>query len=75
VITFQVYDGYTSTWRDLYSDTGTELSVTATDGKHIPIFPDTFPSINVLRLRSGTTGTPTNEAAARDVILWLRSRH
>ncbi len=55
---------------DLYDDTGTEVSVTATASKYIILTsPVKLLGLRWLKVRSGTTGTPVNQAADRIVKL------
>lgn len=68
-ITFQVDDG-DGTFRDLYMDWGWELFVTA--GAGISIEASVFlrlQQINQIKIRSGTSGVPVVQTAARAIVL------
>jgi hypothetical protein len=68
-ITFDVsYDG--TTFNPLYDDTGTEVSLTVAASRYVRINdPARFFAIKKLKVRSGTVGSPVNQAAARTVNL------
>lgn len=72
-LTFQTsYDGVT--YQNLYDKDGSEETVTVTDtDTSIWLNPATFAAVPFLKIRSGTSGTPVNQAAARDILLVLRS--
>lgn len=71
-LTFQgSYDGLT--FNNVYDDSGTELSVTSGASRVILIDPATFGTIRYLKVRSGSSGTPTSELATRNLILHVRS--
>lgn len=71
-LTFQAsYDGGT-TWSDVYKD-GSEYVYTATAGKDNDVDLQRFSSIPMLKVRSGTSGTPVNQAADRTITLVLRA--
>lgn len=59
-------------YNDLYDDGGTEYEVTVTTGGYVPVDMQLFAGIRYFRIRSGTSGTPTAEAAARALVLSLR---
>lgn len=70
-LTFQgSYDGVT--FADVYDSAGTELSVTAAASRYIVLTPATFAGLRHLKVRSGTTGTPVNQGAARTIIPMCR---
>lgn len=58
-------------WKDIYDADGTELLASAAASRFITIGPDAFRSVRWLRVRSGTTGTPVNQGAARTLGLVL----
>lgn len=67
-------DGVTAgTYQDVYDADGTELNVTAAASRHIVVSPSAFAGIQYLQVRSGTTGTPVNQGAARTLYLVCRS--
>ncbi len=70
-LTFQgSVDG--TTFYDMYESDGTELTVTADASQYIVLSPDSFWGVHFLKVRSGTTGTPVNQAAARSVTVVTR---
>jgi len=63
-ITLQAsYDG--STYYDVYDLYGTEVLITASTSRYIILEPDVFYAVRMVKLRSGTTGTPVNQGADR----------
>ena len=71
-LTFQAsFDG--TTYYDLYDQDGTELNITAAASRHIVLNPDNFWGFKWLKVRSGTTGTPVNQGAARTITLLTRA--
>lgn len=71
-ITFQVSnDG--ATFVDLYDSFGNEMKVvTGTGAKHIALSAGDYWSVRFLKIRSGTTATPVNQAADRVLKLTFR---
>ncbi len=65
------YDGYT--FADIYDDTGAEVNPTSAAGHMVLLDPATFGCIRYLKVRSGTTGTPTAEPQTRNIQLLVRS--
>lgn len=72
-ITFQVSVDGGTTWNNLYNSSGSEVQVVADSSRAIIIEPDAFASITYIKIRSGTSGTAVNQAAARTIKLLLRS--
>jgi len=71
-ITFQVSaDG--STYCNLYEEDGTEFTLTVGASYHVMISPDSLWGAHWIKVRSGTAGTPVNQAAARTITLVTRS--
>ena len=71
-ITFQAsYDG--TTYYDLYDQDGNEITISAAASRFIILNPDNFWGFHWLKVRSGTMGTPVNQAAARTVVLLTRA--
>ena len=60
------------TFNDMYDASGTEVTVTAAASRYINLDPASYAGARFLKIRSGTTGTPVNQAAARTVVLELR---
>ena len=73
-ITFQVsYDNGT-TWADLHDDGGTEVKIpTPGAGEVRALDPSIFTSCMFLKVRSGVSATPVNQAAARTITLVARN--
>jgi hypothetical protein len=73
-LTFQVSFDAGTTWKDLYDDAGVEvtLSPTSPAGKYLAVDPSAFAGVVFLKVRSGTTGTPVNQAADRSFTLVTR---
>lgn len=73
-ITFSVsHDIGTQTFKDYYDDAGTEITVTAAASRFIRLIPSLFAGIRYIKVRSGTSGSPVNQGAARDVKLVVRA--
>lgn len=71
VLTFQgSQDGIT--YADYYDANGTEVSVTAAANQLIAVGPD--PSAVFIKVRSGTSGAPVNQAADRVLNLLVERR-
>jgi len=75
-LSFQVsHDGGT-TWFDLYALGGaTEVSIASGNvvaGRFVPLDPAGFVSIDMIRVRSGVTGTPVNQSGDRVLTLIAR---
>jgi hypothetical protein len=71
-ITFQAsVDG--TTYNDLYDDSGNEVTVTAAASRFITFdSSENFRTVRYVKVRSGTTGTPVNQTAARTITLVVR---
>jgi len=60
------------TFADVYDDGGTELKATVIAGAYVALrndFQCALSGLRYLKIRSGTTGTPVNQAAARTLTL------
>ncbi len=57
-----------ATYNDLYDEVGTERSVVAAASRSITLDPAKFLGLTHIKVRSGTTGTPVNQGAARTII-------
>jgi len=71
-LTFQVSDDGT-TYRNLYDEYGTEVTVQAAASRDIRLEPANWFTARYLKIRSGTSGTPVNQAAARTLTVITRS--
>lgn len=71
-ITFQTSEDGT-TWYDLRDDTGTEIKITSpTAAYRLSLAPGLFASAVWLKVRSGTSASAVNQAAARTLTLITR---
>ena len=67
-LTFQVStDGIT--YYDLYDNIGTEKTILSASNRFIFTVPADWVGVRYVKVRSGTAGTPVNQAAARDIKL------
>ena len=67
-LTFQgSVDG--STWANLYDSTGAEVNVPAAASRFIALDPAIFAGIPFLKVRTGTAGSPTAQAADTTLML------
>jgi len=57
------------TYADLYKLDGTEYSVVAAASRYVKVPLGDLLGMAYLRVRSGTTGTPVNQGAARTLLL------
>jgi len=71
VITVQLSNDGT-TWRNAYTQFGTEYTITAAADQSILLDPSDLASATHIRLRSGTADTPVAQGGARDLILVTR---
>lgn len=60
-----------TTFNNVYDETGTEKTITASTSRYILLNPADFFGCDSLKIRSGTAGTPVNQVAAASVILVL----
>lgn len=71
-ITFQVsIDGIT--YQDFYDSNGSEVTIAAEADAAYYIDPAVFATWVYVKIRSGISGTPVNQAADREITLVLRS--
>ena len=69
-LTFQAsLDG--TNYFDVYSSTGGEIACTTTASRLLVFDPATFLGLPYIKVRSGTSGTGVNQAAARTISLGL----
>ncbi|MDD5585626.1 MAG: hypothetical protein PHY92_01545 [Alphaproteobacteria bacterium] len=72
-LTFQMsHDGGT-TWANVYDSNGNELTATVAASRYVALDPANFASLAMIKVRSGTSGTPVNQAAERTLQLVLRA--
>lgn len=71
-LTFQVSHNDGITFYDFYDDGGNEVTVTADESRFIALTPRIWAGVSHIKVRSGTSGTPVNQAATRSLILMGR---
>lgn len=71
-LTFQASSDIAGTYQNVYDSTGTELSVTAAAARHIVLTPASFAGMRFIKVRSGTSGTPVTQTAARTLVPLVR---
>jgi hypothetical protein len=75
-LTFQVSPDGGTTWQELYDGAGNEVTIAAAAGQFvIPLADPSYfwRGINMVQVRSGTSGSPVNQVAAAVVNLVTRS--
>lgn len=70
-LTFQAAGSAQASLADLYSESGTEVSVPAAAGRFIRLEGVVFAGLRWLKVRSGTSITPVNQSAERTLKLVL----
>ena len=73
-ITMQACDTADGTFVDVIATGGSELSITAAASDYLAVDPVNQYGINFAKIRSGTSGTPVNQGADRDLVLMLADR-
>ena len=71
-VSFQVSPDGGTTWNELAS-ASTVVAVTAAAGQYIYLGADMFAGVNMLKVRSGTSGVPVVQGADRIVTLILKA--
>lgn len=71
-LTFEAYKADSTTLVNCYTSDGTELTYTAAASRWIIAKPTDFAGIQKFKIRSGTSGTPVNQAADRLLYLAIR---
>lgn len=71
-LTFQVSADNGTTFDNVYDSSGNELTVQTAAGRYVYFDPTAFVGVNYLKIRSGTSGTPVNQTAARSLVLVTR---
>jgi len=76
-ISFQASVDGGTTWNDIYDGNvatgGTEYVIDAAASRYIILDPTAFCAITMIKIRSGTSGTPVNQTTNRKLQLVLRS--
>ena len=71
-LTFQVSPDGGTTWLELFNDSGVAVSITAAAGQFISLVTNsnyTWRGINMLKVRSGTSGSPIIQTGGATVTL------
>jgi hypothetical protein len=73
-LTFQTCTTSGGTFTDVYDEDGVEVNISASTSRSILFSDESVMLISslFLKIRSGTTGTPVNQAAARTIYLILK---
>ena len=71
-MTFQALSPDGSTWLELYTYAGAELTLTVAAGQFIAIDPTQWKGISSVKVRSGTSASPVNQTAQAIVTLITR---
>jgi hypothetical protein len=72
-LTFQMSPDGGTTWVNVYDANGSELAATAAASRYIAIDPANFASLSMIKVRSGTSGTPVNQGQDATPQLILRA--
>ena len=67
-LTFQT-SGDGTNYFNVYDDSGTEVTVTASTSRRIRLEPSQWAGIQYIKIRSGTAGVAVNQTAARTLYL------
>lgn len=71
-LTFQGWDPNAKAWKNIYTNDGTELTYTAAASRWIILKPIDFAGVQVLKIRSGTSGTPVTQTSTRQFTVLYR---
>lgn len=71
-MTFQVSADGGTTWQELFGSGGSAVSYTVAANNFVAIDPATWRGINMIKVRSGTSGATVNQTAARTLTLITR---
>ena len=61
------------TYQNAFDNNGVEVQVVAASSVYIPIPPTLLPAIYALNVRSGTSGSPVTQGAARTLVLYFQA--
>ncbi len=68
-VTFQTsYDGGT-TWAEYWDSKAGSGTITVAAGQYVVLDPNMWRGVNAIKMRSGTSGAATNQAADRDIYI------
>ena len=71
-LTFQGSADGGVTFSNVHDSSGNELSVTTAAGRYVYLDPSAFVGLNQIKIRSGTSGSPVNQTAARTLTIVTR---
>lgn len=71
-LTFSVASTLTGTYKDVYDEFGSEVTVTAAASRFIRLNAGDWWGMRYLKIRSGTSGTPVTQTAARILTIHCR---
>ncbi|MGJ4888941.1 hypothetical protein ACQR1Y_12145 [Bradyrhizobium sp. HKCCYLRH3099] len=71
-LTFRVSTDGGQNYSNLYDASGNEYTVTVAAGRYVYLDPGVFIGINMLQIRSGTSGSAVNQGADRIIKLAIR---
>lgn len=71
-ITFQVSSDGGVTWNEMTTSAGAAVSFTVAASQYIAVDPTLWRGVNAVKVRSGTSGAPVNQAAQATVTLITR---
>lgn len=64
------YDG--TTWKEIFDEFGAAVGVTVSTSRMVRLSPADWWGFKALKIRSGTSGSPTTEASARVIVIHCR---
>ncbi len=62
-----------TTFANVYDSAGTEVTIKAAALRYVTLDPSAFAGMQAIKLRSGTSGSAVNQAAARDITVVVLS--
>lgn len=62
-----------STYANVYDVDGTEVTIKAAASRYVALNPADFAGMYAIKLRSGTSGSPVTQAAARSIVATVLS--
>lgn len=65
------HDG--TNFANVYDSAGTEVTIKAAASRYITLDPSAFAGMQAIKLRSGTSGTPVTQTAAREITVVVLS--
>jgi hypothetical protein len=71
-LSFQVSPDGGTTWQELVDTTGAAISFTVAAATFMQVTPSSWRGVNMIKVRSGTSGSPVNQGADRTLTLAVR---